>query len=388
MTRSEILAQAERVSRLYGLKLNRPIEIRKTSLALSTLGNCIHFDGIVERAACGCSGKHKYGCKLGGLCEYGPSKFKQKQCPLREVGTKDDQLTLVASFDGTNLFPEVKDLFGNAWRLNASIIDNGEGYYLAFRSGWEASNIHLVELDKHFSPIRHHRLGGIRVQGAEFGREDPRLFWFNNRLHFAFIGVQNIKNVGFWTRVFYASIDDDLKVKQVYKPKPDWSDGWEKNWSMFENDGQLYAVYKTSPHEIVKLTGDCVERFCNSPGFPWRWGEPRGGASPVRVGDEYWHFFHSRYEIDGRQRYVTGVYAFEARPPFRILRYIDEPIMQGNPSTNTDTQIGGKNYCEVIFTSGAVLRGDTWYLSSGEHDRRILIHSVSHRELENRMLSL
>lgn len=91
-----------------------------------------------------------------------------------------------------------------------------------------------------------------------------------------------------------------------------------------------------------------------------RYGEPRGGAPPVRQGAAYVSFFHS-YRPVGRLRWVlrywpvtlgaklprilaaierrlrwpfaqvrysAGAYAFEAAPPFRPLWLTPEPVLR------------------------------------------------------------
>src|SRR5256885_12693044 len=57
----------------------------------------------------------------------------------------------------------------------------------------------------------------------------------------------------------------------------------------------------------------------------------RGGAAPVRVGDEWWCFFHDRVESGGHRIYRAGLYTFAAAPPFRVLRLIPDRSEEHTP---------------------------------------------------------
>lgn len=81
----------------------------------------------------------------------------------------------------------------------------------------------------------------------------------------------------------------------------------EKNWLLFEYDGELYAVYTIAPHVILHLDlhDDDVIRCRRGYVTEWdvsayarRYGTPRGGSPPVRVGDGFYVFFHSRYFVN------------------------------------------------------------------------------------------
>lgn len=174
----------------------------------------------------------------------------------------------------------------------------------------------------------------------------------------------------------------------------------EKNWMLFEHEGELLAVYTIAPHVILHLDmrGDDAIRCRRVYTTAWdvstyarRYGEPRGGAPPVRVGDAYYAFFHSRHFVSrghaaiaplwhrlrawlkrpehwqgprlaagdvrplqattawiyapkplplrldsvlrryerrwARRRYVAGFYGFQARPPFAPFLLSGEPVL-------------------------------------------------------------
>jgi predicted GH43/DUF377 family glycosyl hydrolase len=111
-----------------------------------------------------------------------------------------------------------------------------------------------------------------------------------------------------------------------------------------------------------------TQTFQTDTHIDWPHGEIRGGTPPVRVGDEYISFFHSSTawaKVHGamRNRYYMGVYAFEARPPFKVTRYSRRPLLIG---TLREPSVLMSPPC--VFPSGALLRGDQWLVTLGVND--------------------
>lgn len=295
--------------------------------------------------------------------------------------------SFVARIDHHSHWPTMPGL-----RFNSSLIRWEDGYLFAYRHGWRGSNIFLGRLDSAYRAIgQPWKLDLYHAQQANYGREDVRLFWFRGRLHVSYVGVMGHHH-GIATSVLYARLSSDLKVEQVYYPHYARRTAWEKNWGFFEHDGELYAVYTITNHRILHIQSEEASlAYWSSSAVPWGpKTEMRGGASPILVGNEYWHFFHSRYEPRGRKRqYMTGVYAFEARPPFRITRILPEPILIADPRTNAGRDV---NYADVVFIGGSEPvhsefgRVDHWLLCHGVHDRHSEVHRWTHAELEARMV--
>jgi hypothetical protein len=174
-----------------------------------------------------------------------------------------------------------------------------------------------------------------------------------------------------------------MSVEDVFHPHFPGRNSWEKNWTFFDWEDDLYAVYSISPHRIVLVKGNHAEMIYETP-FPAKWngGELRGGTAPVRIGDEFFSFFHDRIEPHGRRLYRAGVYTFEARPPFRILRFCEEPLLVANALVDNGQH---DNYCDVVFPGGAVLADRKWFVASGEHDRRCRIDAFSAAEIDRCM---
>jgi len=282
-------------------------------------------------------------------------------------------------FDQANLAPHLR-----GHRFNASLIEWGDGHLLAWRSGWRGSDVFLSELDREFQPTGRH-VGPLALRHAEsgYGREDPRLFRHDGRLYLSFIGVVGGSRIRH-TSQLYARLNDDLSVERVHYPHYEARNLWEKNWQPFSHDGVLYAVYRAAPHQVLRLEGDRAVLAFQTPWDPgWTGGEIRGGAAPVRVGDEYWCFFHDKVPGPrGKLVYRMGLYTFEARPPFRPRRIVREPLLSADAGT---FRVPHDNYCDCVFPGGAVRDGADWVVAAGVHDRWAELHRLDHAGLDERL---
>lgn len=328
-----------------------------------------------------------YGCGLHGECMVGVNRHGLRNC-LDSNSCGDyatERPTWKIRFDQRNLAPGRKGM-----RFNASIIEDGDGFVMAYRDGWSGSDVWTVRLDRDFMPVDEPVLLNLRNEwrrtkwprktwrcpGVSVGREDPRLFRHKGRLHCAFIGVEPTR-----TNQCFARLNDDRTVDDAWQVNVPERRGWEKNWSMFEVDGDLYAVYLTHPfHTVVRIDCERATIVHREPNwFPWDGGELRGGAPPVRVGDEFWSFTHDRVDINGMPTYRMHLYTFDAAPPFAPRRMVREPILIADRTTKP----AGVACC--VFPCGAVRVGDDWIVSMGVHDRWTELRKFSHAELDRRL---
>lgn len=295
-----------------------------------------------------------------------------------QVG-KTFPIEIVARFDENNLIPRAKGK-----RFNASIIDDGDGtFILAVRDGWAGSNIWLVRLDSTCTPIAgtEKKLPLIH-RAAGWGREDPRLFRLNGHLHVAFVGVIGRNGP---TNVLFARINNQSwAVEDIFHPVISGRNSWEKNHSYFDYSGVAHAVYSIAPHRVLQIEGNQSTWAYETPTpAAWFGGELRGGATPVRVGDEFWSFIHGRANYQGRTSYNIGLYTFSAEPPFEARRIIPHPIQWASHADKP-----GDQYVSVIFPCGAVHCGDHWLVSMGVHDRWTEIRQYSHETLEGALVPI
>lgn len=340
-------------------------------------------------AKCGCRVSKKTAWKLE-KCPIG-----KWELPLVESDTSEDdpvpiidepplvsssvpRCDLLRRFDHRNLWPK---LYG--MRFNPSIAPWKDGYVLVYRTGWKGSDIFIGLLDKSFQPQGQPKKLELNHRHARYGREDPRLFFFRGQLHIGYAGVVAGGGRRLHTNILYARISDRLTVEEVFYPHYQRRNFWEKNWQFFEHNNELYCVYSIAPHKILHIDGHhATEAYETPTPAPWVGGEPRGGASPVLVDNEWYCFFHSRVDTPDRGRiYNTGLYTFENAPPFRVQRFIPAPIQEADPENKP-----GDQYAAVVFCGGAILESDRWLLANGIHDRWSEIHALDAIELDRRLV--
>jgi len=247
---------------------------------------------------------------------------------------------------------------------------------------------------------------------------DPRFLVYQDRL---FVHYNN----NFMTRpnqIYMVELDPDtLEAKSSARPLHIDSPRQEieKNWMLFEYEGDLYAVYSITPHIILRIdlagAGPVVCRPAfrsewNVAAYVERYGNPRGGAPPVRCGDMYMSFYHSRRPvsrlnwvlrywpvapdtklprylaaIERRLRrpfaqvcYFAGAYAFEAAPPFRPVWHTKEPVLRPENETPRRRRVRANPSADgIVYPCGAVSWEDgSWIVSYGLHDESCCLRRV------------
>lgn len=277
-------------------------------------------------------------------------------------------------------------------RFNPSIIESGDGFIFTFRTGWAGSDLYGVRLDRDFKPVSESMKLHVNRSGSGWGREDPRLFRLNGKLHCMFIGVIGKRGP---TNVLFARLNEEtLEVEDRFFPQGFKRKSWEKSHAYFDYQGTAHAVYSINPHKILRIEGNSGE-FVHETPYPGTWsgGYLRGGASPVLHKGEWYHFFHGKWdnhrarvagqsaECKKRHVYNIGVYTFSPEPPFEVLRYTPHPIEVAPPDL-TDG-----NYCDVEYPGGAVLVDGQWVLALGINDRRAQIRFYPEAWVESQLIS-
>ncbi len=276
------------------------------------------------------------------------------------VGFYESRKTI--RLDETNLCPAIDGI-----RFNPAIIESQDGYLVIFRNRWINSKLYAAKLDKDFRPTGYWRHLKLYNGGASKAQEDPRWFRIGGKLFVNFVGF-----CGRNCHVQYASVNEDsLEVERIYWPVLYGQNFKEKNHQYFDYQGEPYAVYTISPHQIIKsalpplncdpvVTREHVTPFTGQ----WSGGHMSGGASPVLHNGEWYSFFHgwTRQE-NGRRLYNCGCYTFSPEPPFQILRYTKDPFDIADPST-TPTSVP----VDVIFPGSATIVGSDWAIAYGVAD--------------------
>ena len=163
----------------------------------------------------------------------------------------------------------------------------------------------------------------------------------------------------------------------------------EKNWLWFEHARKPFMVYQAVPHQVLEWPD--FSTF-SSPlvyetrmgSFDWHYGELRGGTPPIRVGGEYWTFFHSSLPWrKPKRQYFMGAYAFSVEPPFRMTRMSVAPLLAGSVA---DTWTPGLPL--VVFPCGAIHENGKWLVTFGVNDYVCGWIEIPHEELVETMGSV
>lgn len=272
---------------------------------------------------------------------------------------------------------------------NCSLLPFRDRLLLAYRVGWERSSIYMCDVRPDWSVGPSRRLT-LRHPHARDGQEDPRLFTRNGNLYMAFIGVRHPATVA---RQLFAQLNDHLEPIRVWEPEFAWPMGdakqWEKNWQPFERDGELFAVYSMEPWRVVRLYDGRAVPEMQAGNVSWKYGHTRGGAPPVRVGDEYYAFFHgtdkSQYHDGQPAIYSVGCVVFDANT-FQPKRYTPSPILWPVFEDVPRGPHGGHSwYAATAFVCGAYLDGDTWVLSYGHNDHWCRVSGFARADVEARL---
>lgn len=343
----------------------------------SPMRQCIHLgDPTGDLHACpSCSGHvqvKSFACEVHGLATL------ERDTQISGIaccnGCPDRQMTPPARETTIDL----AQLAGSGHRFNASMIRHRGQMLMAYRVGRGGSQIHVARVNEDLSAGASTYLPLHHAQ-APLGQEDPRFFVHAGKLHVGYIGVLGEQGP---TSVLYARLSDGLDVEQIFYPDFAKRGAWEKNWTFFSWSGELFAVYSIRPHAVLHVVNDEAFPFAQTTAMlPWSGGSMRGGASPVRVGDEFFHWFHGATETAKGRVYNVGCYAFQARPPFRITRLTPDPILVGDRAPRP-----ADFWADCIFPGGAILAGDRWLVSAGVMDTSISIFELAHKQVLRAMV--
>ena len=136
--------------------------------------------------------------------------------------------------------------------------------------------------------------------------------------------------------------------------------------------GRYYALVRPVPKQIGKAQIWVTESDdllhwghyepLRLPIFPWNDGKTGGGAVPIRTGEGWLILYHG---ADRRtNRYCMGAALLDPVCPARILAVTENPVLE---PLEAYEQAGF--YPNVVFSCGAVTRGDTVYMYYGAADR-------------------
>lgn len=240
------------------------------------------------------------------------------------------------------------------------------------------------------------RLKNLGIQGDSV--EDARFFWYDNQLYLSWVVSNWDGYTDFQSIVRFAKVNEDWELSPSVQPKygkNDWT-STEKNWCFFGINHHLLCLYRTWPEQVVvefDTKGEVItEHKCE--GFKWLWGEPRGG-SMVWTKEGLLRFFHSGLDnetwpkdapgMPHRRRYYVGACLMEPKPPFRVLKVSEKPILRG--SIDDDLSLENRKQCRhykgrVIFPGGAVASREGFLIACGINDSSMAMVQVKPEDLK------
>lgn len=210
--------------------------------------------------------------------------------------------------------------------------------------------------------------------------EDPRLFIYNDDLYLSYTDGYQMAQ---------AKIDaETLTASESFYLDKTGLQPTEKNWLFFEHEEKLYCLYDIPRHRIFEMnSSQWKEVYKTSFRSEWKYGTIRGGTTPYRIGDLFISFFHSSKDIkyrgmDGKQYYM-GAYTFEAKPPFKPVSITARPIIAGEIIDDSISRLSNKIF--VVFPSGVIRKGTSWFVSFGYNDYRCRYVEVTDKYLSDEM---
>lgn len=256
------------------------------------------------------------------------------------------------------------------------------------------------------------------IQGGHPQHYDPRFLIYQDRL---FVHYNN----NFQTRpnqLFMVELDPDtLAARSPARPLHLAGPRRliEKNWMFFAHDHELFAVYQIAPQIILKVNLAGQGAIECRPVHTTRWdvstyaqcyGAPLGGTPPVRHGDGYLSFFHSKRPLSRLQwvmrywpvavgtplprylaalerrlrqpfaqvRYYAGAYSFEAVPPFRPRWITKMPVLCPENELPRQRKLRANPCADgIVYPCGAIpWSTGRWLVSYGVHDERCCLQSI------------
>lgn len=276
--------------------------------------------------------------------------------------------------------PKVRKIDGltSGRSFNGSLAEWCGRTFLVYRKYWDAARLALVELDEDFAPRGIAKMLSLgKLPQDRDAQEDPRLFVHRGQLYVCYTGCN-------WrleqpVSVCVGRLDDSLDIVDSFCPHFPQRASWEKNWSFFDNEGDLYAIYEINPHRAILINrGKAWElpRLRTHTFAGNAFELMRGGAPPVLYNGEYYSFFHGTPRERSRP-YSIGVYTFAAQPPFYPSRWCPIPLLRPDESDHP-----GPHVAKVVFPGGAIVRDGEWHVAYGYYDQEIRVASWDAADIE------
>jgi hypothetical protein len=141
------------------------------------------------------------------------------------------------------------------------------------------------------------------------GIEDIRLFNFNKKIYYIGSSYDKITNKVKITSAEY-NIHENYKLNFI-TPTFQTDYNWEKNWVFFENNNEMFVIYKWSPIYICKInyhnnTLNLIKKI----DVPVKFHNFRGSTNGVAFDNKIWFIVHSQINIKNKKHYYHRFVVF------------------------------------------------------------------------------
>ena len=143
-----------------------------------------------------------------------------------------------------------------------------------------------------------------------------------------------------------------------------------KNLVFWEHNGRLLCTWQTFPSHVVLELNDkgWASQSWKSASPPCPFGEYRGGTQMFPYEGNWLRFVHANRinrKSDLWWHYSLAAIVIESKPPFRILKVSQQPILTGTELYTPDC----KHWkARVTIPYGAVVNGEGWDVAVGLND--------------------
>jgi hypothetical protein len=155
---------------------------------------------------------------------------------------------------------------------------------------------HILILDKYFCPIGKFIDKPIISKNKYVGIEDIRIFNFNNKIYYIGSAYDDKTD-----SIKISS--DEFQIRNKYNYNiitPSFKTEFknEKNWVFFENNNEMFVVYKWSPIYICKIDYNTKSlNLINKIIAPESFNKFRGSTNGVLFDNKIWFIVHSQNEF-------------------------------------------------------------------------------------------
>lgn len=283
--------------------------------------------------------------------------------------------------DGTNYFNPTMQPFGDGFGVILRAV--GRDHLRGLRKCF------INDKSEKISNFKELKLGVFKDSREINWCADPRIFIFKHRI-FVSYNTGHIENPN---QIYIQELDQDLNPisDPIKLQKKDGRRNIEKNWGFFEYNNKLFAIYSVSPFVVVSIEFDenkeiaeayeYVKYTWSSNDIEKRYGQLRGGASPIMIDNKMYYVIQSNIKSSIGCIYTGTIMTFDAFPPFKPKEIAIRPIFKLTPEEYHKTPIQklNKKVEACLYPTGSYYDSTSasLYISYGINDSYCAIRRYS-----------